>query len=234
VEHLNRAHQADLEIRGDGRTVVGIAVPYDTPTLIRDHTGSYNELFRRGSFAKTITERGDRVKFLAQHDRRSMPLGRATLLREDAAGLYGEFRVSATQAGDEALELIRDGALDGLSIGFRPIQQKRSKDGTMVERTEAGLDEVSAVTFPAYDGAVIAGVRAADLLGQNAADLLAAIAEDPELAELARSLFSDTPTPEAAPGTSDAEAVELIHEAARSTSGISTNERERRLTLLSL
>ncbi len=234
MDMIHRASHADLELRGDGRTVVGIAVPYDSPTFIRDATGSYTEVFRRGAFAKTIAERGDKVKFLAQHDRRSMPLGRATLLREDAAGLYGEFRVSATQAGDEALELIRDGALDGLSIGFRPINQKVSKDRSMVERTEAGLDEVSAVTFPAYDGAVIAGVRAADLLGQNPADLLAAIAEDPELAELARSLFSGTPPTEAAPGTSADEAVEAIAEAARSTSGISTNERERRLTLLSL
>ncbi len=116
---LTRAFAGDLEVRSDGRTVAGICVPWGTPTRVRDASGpAYDEAFARGSFARTIAERSDRVKFLAMHNSRSMPLGRATLLREDSKGLYGEFRVSATPAGDDALELIRDGALDGLSVGF--------------------------------------------------------------------------------------------------------------------
>ncbi|MCB1041139.1 MAG: HK97 family phage prohead protease [Acidimicrobiales bacterium] len=158
-DQLHRAHPADLELRGDGRTVVGLAVPFDTPAPIRDATGSYAEVFRVGAFARTIAERGDKVKFLAQHDRRSLPLGRALVLREDTAGLYAEFRVSQTQAGDEALELIRDGALDALSIGFRPIRDRWSATRSEVERLEVRLDEVSAVAFPAYEGALIASVR---------------------------------------------------------------------------
>lgn len=228
---LNRAHQADLEIRGDGRTVVGIAVPFDTPTPIRDASGSYTEVFRRGAFAKTIRERGDRVKFLAQHDRRSMPLGRATLLREDGAGLYAEFHVSATQAGGEALELIRDGALDALSIGFRPVRDRWNQDRSMVERLEARLDEVSAVSFPAYDGALIAGVRTGDT---DIADLIAALTGDPEaLAALARALpVLGSPAPDAAVlGTSEEapagpDLEPLTH------SGLSTDARSRALALL--
>ena len=30
----------DLEIRGDGRTVYGLAVPFDSPTPIRDRSGT--------------------------------------------------------------------------------------------------------------------------------------------------------------------------------------------------
>lgn len=229
---LNRAHQADLEIRGDGRTVVGIAVPFDAPTPIRDASGSYTELFRRGAFAKTISERGDRVKFLAQHDRRAMPLGRATLLREDAAGLYAEFRVSQTRDGDDALALIRDGALDALSIGFRPVKDVWNRARSMVERTEARLDEVSAVSFPAYDGALIAGVRTA---ATDLSDLIAALIDDPEaLALLARSLpvlgssapdAADPGTSETAPAAPDLEP--LTH------SGLSADARSRVLALLS-
>lgn len=159
ADRLTRYNHVDLELRGDGRTVVGIAVPFDQPTSIRDASGAYSETFRLGSFARTIADRGTRVKFLAQHDRGSMPLGRAHLLREDAAGLYAEFRVSKTSAGDEALELIRDGALDSLSIGFRPIRDRWTIDRSEVERLEVRLDEVSAVAFPAYDGALIASVR---------------------------------------------------------------------------
>lgn len=159
TDRLTRANHADLQIRSDGRTVVGIAVPFGRPTDIRDASGTYAETFRRGAFARTIADRGDRVKFLAQHDRRALPLGRAQVLREDAAGLYAEFRVSQTVAGDEALELIRDGALDALSIGFRPIRDRWTADRSAVERLEVRLDEVSAVSFPAYDEALIAGVR---------------------------------------------------------------------------
>ena len=154
----------DLEIRGDGRTVYGLAVPFDAPTPIRDRSGTYDEVFRMGAFTETIRERGDRVKFLANHNREVFPLGRATMLREDPAGLIGEFRVSATAAGDEALELIRDGVLDALSIGFAPIQSLgREGRDPVVERTAVKLMEVSAVAFPAYEGAVIAGVRSEDL-----------------------------------------------------------------------
>ncbi|MEV7009556.1 HK97 family phage prohead protease [Streptosporangium sp. NPDC051022] len=159
-DHLIRAFRAaDLSIAGDGRTVTGVAVPFGVATVVDDGAGPYREEFRRGAFTRTIAERGPaRVKVLAQHDHRAFPIGRATLLREDPAGLYAELRISATRAGDEALELIRDGALDGLSVGFRGIGHDRAQDGTVL-RTEVRLNEISLVAFPAYEGAVITGVR---------------------------------------------------------------------------
>lgn len=160
---LTRDFAADLEVRGgDGRTVVGWAVPFDAPTAIQDASGSYEETFRRGAFARTLTERGpERVKFLAQHDRAGLPLGRAVVLEERPEGLWGEFRVSDTTAGDEVLTLIRDRALDSLSIGFSPIRDRWNRARTAVERLEVRLAEVSAVWSPAFSGAAIAGVRSA-------------------------------------------------------------------------
>jgi len=155
----------DLEVRatGDGRTVYGIAVPFDTPTEIRDLEGEYTEVFRRGSFAQTINVGAERVKFLVNHDRVGrLPLGRALSLREDVTGLVGEFRVSQTREGDEVLELIRDGVLDAFSIGFRPQRDEWNVDRSFVERTQVHLSEVSTVAFPAYAGAEIAGVRAGE------------------------------------------------------------------------
>ena len=157
-----RAFGPDLTIRSDGRTVAGIAVPFGVTARVRDGAGPpYDEAFAAGSFARTIRERGDRVKFLVNHDARALPIGRALLLREDAAGLYAEFRVSQTQAGDEALELLRDGTLDGLSVGFRPISERIERGVTV--RTEVRLDEVSACAFAAYDDARVLAVRSADL-----------------------------------------------------------------------
>lgn len=156
---ISRAFVSDIEIRSDGggRTVHGIVVPFDRVARVSDGGPSYMEGFRRGAFARTIQHRGDRVKLLSQHNARTNPLGRATLLREDSAGLYGEFHVSRTAAGDEALELLKDGALDSFSVGFSPIQHKR--DAEAVWRTEVGLREASLVTFPAYEGALVGGVR---------------------------------------------------------------------------
>nr|WP_271212236.1 HK97 family phage prohead protease [Rhodococcus wratislaviensis]GLK38663.1 hypothetical protein GCM10017611_55300 [Rhodococcus wratislaviensis] len=158
---ITRATPSDLEIRsgGDGRTLCGICVPFDTPTHIRDFEGEYDEQIVRGAVAVSIRERGDRVKLLSHHDSRTNPLGRATLLREDAHGLYGEFRISQTQAGDEALALINDGALDSLSIGFRAVRQTWTANRSRRTLHEIALHEVSLVNFGAYSGALVSGVR---------------------------------------------------------------------------
>lgn len=160
-ERLYRATPVDLELRGDGRTIVGIAMPFDQPAQVRDDGPPYTEVFRRGAFTKTINERGPRgVKTFAKHQRASLPIGRASLLREDSAGLYSELRVSKTVVGDEVLSLIADGALDSLSIGFAPIKDRKVNGA--VERLEVALHEISVVDYPAYAGAAISGVRSDD------------------------------------------------------------------------
>jgi HK97 family phage prohead protease len=158
---LSRAFAGDIEVRSDGtgRTIEGIFVPWERAARVSDGGPSYDEMFQRGALSKTIAERGDRVKFLAQHMSRQNPLGRAIELREDAAGAFGRFQVSKTQAGDEALELVRDGALDSFSVGFTPV--KHEKRGGVVVRTEVRLNEVSLVTFPAYEDARVLAVREA-------------------------------------------------------------------------
>jgi uncharacterized protein len=161
AERLTRAHPADLTVRSAERIIYGIAVPFGEPAEIHELGERYSEVFVRGAFARTIRERGDKVKLLVAHDGHGrLPIGRATLLREDAAGLFAEFKVSRTHAGDEVLELVGDGALDAFSIGFQPIAQRRPAPGR-VERTEVRLREVSVVSMPAYEGALIAGVRCA-------------------------------------------------------------------------
>lgn len=161
-ESLSRAFVSDIEVRSDGggRTIHGIVVPFGQVATVSDGGPVYREMFAPGSFARTIQHRGTRVPLLSHHNSRTNPLGKATLLREDAAGLYGEFNVSRTAAGDEALELVKDGTLTSFSVGFRSIQKRM--DGDVTVRTEVGLRETSLVTFPAYEGAMVGGVRLAD------------------------------------------------------------------------
>ena len=150
-----RHYDTALEVRkeGDGRTIVGIAVPYDVEQRI---TPGLVEVFRKGVF-RDVTRAANRVKLLFQH-KTDAPIGRAIMLEERDGGLYGEFRISKTEAGDEALELIRDGVLSNLSVGFQPLRDE--KRGGVVNRLKAHLAEVSLVTFGAYgDSASIVAVR---------------------------------------------------------------------------
>ncbi len=160
--YLYRVSPTELEVRsnGDGRTIYGLAVPFNTKTRVHERGRTYTETIRPGSFTRTLNERGAaKVKFRVQHDNETLPIGRAVSLVEDPAGLVGEFRVSETTKGDEVLELVRDGVLDGLSIGFRPIRDRWSNDRGSVERVEVALHEVSVVETPAYAAAAITGVR---------------------------------------------------------------------------
>lgn len=158
LELTTRAHG------GDGRTVSGIAVPYDVPKMVSDDgITRYREVIRHGAFAKTIREQAPaKVKLFTQHahkyDGSAVPIGAGKSFREDAAGLFSEFRVSRTAAGDEAIALIEDGTLDSFSVGMNPIRANRLPDGT-VERTEARLFEVSLVWNPAYEEAKILALR---------------------------------------------------------------------------
>ena len=165
-EILRRAALADMEIRqdssGEGRTVYGLAVPYDSPARITERGVTYEEVFRLGAFADAATpDVAGRIKFLANHKRDAFPLGSAIWFEEQSVGLVGEFRVANTTDGNNALELIRSGDLDGLSIGFVPRENRGTPAEGFVERVRAKILEVSAVTYPAYDLATIGGVRSA-------------------------------------------------------------------------
>ena len=85
MANLTRRFAPDLEVRDDGtgRRVFGIAAPFDQPARVDDGHGPFTEVIRRGAFAKTIRERGDRVKLLSQHKRTENPLCVFEELRED-------------------------------------------------------------------------------------------------------------------------------------------------------
>ena len=142
-----------LEVRDDGRTLVGIAVPYNVETRI----GRYVESFAPGAFDGTNPED---VPVLAAHNRTELPIGRALALTDTPTALAVELRISQTSYGDDVLTLVRDGAATGLSVGFQPIDDQWNRDRTKVVRTRARLVEISVVGFPAYQDARIAAVRA--------------------------------------------------------------------------
>lgn len=158
---LHRSFTPDLEVRssGDGRTIYGIAVPWEAPQRIDEQL---TEQFARGAFNHQLRA-ANRVRVAREHVTLGGTLiGAMQAMRDDTAGLYVELRVSRTPVGDETLELVRDGALRDLSIGFRQRQNRRLPGG-ILERVTADLFEVAVVMAGAYgDLAAAAGVRSAD------------------------------------------------------------------------
>ena len=118
------------------------------------------DMVMRGAFADTLTARGiRRVPMLFQHDP-SEPVGIWLDLREDHRGLFARGRLIPEVArGRELLSLLRAGAIDGLSIGFRTAKA-RIDPKTRIRRIYAvDLWEISIVTFPMLTGARVRAVK---------------------------------------------------------------------------
>ena len=112
------------------------------------------DLVLPGAFRDSLARRGPGgIKLLWSHDP-AQPIGRWTRLVEDARGLYARGRLNLAVARARELHaLMRDGAIDGLSIGFRTIRA-RTDPRSGVRRLEAiDLWEISLVTFPLLPGA---------------------------------------------------------------------------------
>lgn len=133
------------------RTVTGLAVPWDTTAVL---SGGESVRFLRGS----ISESGPAPKLLEYHDDTRV-IGLVTALADTDAGLMFEAKIANTRAGDDALELLKMGALDSVSVGAVPVKFTSEPDGTMVV-SEARMLELSLVTVPAYAQAQVYSVAA--------------------------------------------------------------------------
>ncbi|MGL4394912.1 MAG: HK97 family phage prohead protease, partial [Hyphomicrobium sp.] len=89
------------------------------------------------------------------------PIGVWDDIREDARGLYvrGRLMHDVTRAR-EVLSLIRAGALDGLSIGFKTLKGRRDARTGVRRLEKVDLWEISIVTFPMQPEARVASVKA--------------------------------------------------------------------------
>jgi uncharacterized protein len=116
----------------------------------------------RGAFADTLSTRNiRRIPMLFQHDP-SEPVGIWLELREDHRGLFARGRlIPEVTRGRELISLLRAGAIDGLSIGFR-TSKARVDPKTRIRRLLAvDLWEISIVTFPLLAGARVRAVKQA-------------------------------------------------------------------------
>ena len=110
-----------------------------------------------GAFRDSLARRGAAgIRMLWQHDP-AEPIGRWLSLREDARGLHVRGRLNlAVGRAREIAALMRDGSIDGLSIGFRTVEASRDRRLGLRRLTKLDLWEISVVTFPMQPGARIA------------------------------------------------------------------------------
>jgi Escherichia/Staphylococcus phage prohead protease len=180
---LRRTFQAPLETK-DGRVLVGCIVPYGEATKVADSPDgpSYFEVFEPGAFRRQV-KAADKLELRYEHrDDLAHSVGIGRKLWDEAAGLFGEFKVHATEFGNQALELVREGVLPGFSVEFsdRFTHWNRTDDGTVV-RANCLLHSVGLVRTPAYAGALVTEMRSRRKLLE---ELKVPIAADEQLERL--------------------------------------------------
>jgi HK97 family phage prohead protease len=160
-------HVKAIGERPDGAvTLEGYGSVFDT-------IDSYGDTIVRGAFVETLKawkSKGKLPKMLLQHGGGFfggaddlVPIGKWTEMSEDEYGLKAAgylFKVD-TDRQKATTVAVKEGELDGLSIGFLIPKSGSSLDPDTDKRTITQIDlwELSLVTFPANDPARITDVR---------------------------------------------------------------------------
>jgi HK97 family phage prohead protease len=145
----------DIKASDSGWEVAGYASTFGNV----DHGG---DVVMRGAFDKTLAEwkaGRNKVRFLWAHDTWQV-LGVPKDLRTDDRGLFGTFKISKTQLGEDTHTLLKDGAVDSFSIGYLPADVEFDDVGVR-KLLAVDLLEVSVVAIPMNDQAAVTRVKAA-------------------------------------------------------------------------
>lgn len=166
---------------GDGHTLEGYAVVFNTPAEICSWEGDFLEQVAPGAFRKTLKQKTPVLQYDHGRDARtgSVPIGSIEDVHEDNTGLYVLARLFDNPVVEPIRQAIEGGAIHGMSFRFEVIRDEwRDRDGKLIkpdelssllweagergplQRTirEVTLHELGPVVFPAYDSTSV-GVR---------------------------------------------------------------------------
>ena len=120
---------------------------------------SYGDIMVKGAFVETL--KGRKPKMLWQHNMLD-PIGTWEEYYEDERGLYmkGRIAIKSTK-GRDACELVKAGAIDGLSIGYVTKDYEMEGGARLLKAVD--LFETSLVTMPANAAALVTGVKNVDV-----------------------------------------------------------------------
>jgi HK97 family phage prohead protease len=151
------AHGLTIKSEGESEEYLEI-MGYGSVFGNRDNGG---DIVMPGAFKECIAS-GRRVKMLWQHDA-SQPIGVWDEMSEDENGLRMKGRVAKKGKGGEVAELIKMGAVEGLSIGYRTQEYEMDMDEGSRKLTKLDLWETSVVTFPMNELAGIYAMKADEI-----------------------------------------------------------------------
>ena len=145
LEYKNYKHHFEVKAQGDNFQVEGYASVFN----VKDNHG---EIISPGAYKNASRKR--KIAFLWQYDQ-TKPIGVIDEIYEDEKGIFMKATINGTtQNGRDAISLIEQGAIEGFSVGFYVKKCHLSKSGERVI-TEMDLVEVSLVTFPSNEQALI-------------------------------------------------------------------------------
>lgn len=129
---------------------------------------SYGDTIVKGAFVKglkQLADRGQKLKMLWNHDRYE-PIGTFTQASEDDTGLYVKGKLTkGVPRADSTLLLMKDGAIDSMSIGGFVVKELFDNKTNKSQLQEIELREISPVTFPANTAARISTVKSIESFG---------------------------------------------------------------------
>jgi len=172
---IDEAHETDENKYEDGELDVKFEIKTEEIGEEKGLFSGYGSIFNNkdlgndvvlaGAFAQSIGRKGAKaVKLLYQH-KQDEPIGVFDEIIEDSKGLKVKGRLAmGTQRGKEVYELMKMGAIDGLSIGYRVDDKGYEYDKRRRRRMLKSVDlmEISAVTFPMNPRARIQAVKGAE------------------------------------------------------------------------
>lgn len=120
----------------------------------------HGDIVVQGAFQKSLA--GKSPAMLLHHDMHR-PIGVWEDMHEDSKGLFVRGRLTeGVRDADEAYALMKDGAIHSMSIGFIPTVEEYDRKDNVNYIKEIDLWEVSLVTIPANDAAMVSAVKNAD------------------------------------------------------------------------
>lgn len=167
----SEAFYAPLEVKfADG----GVPGSFEGYGAVFGNVDSYGDVIQKGAFKETLRDWNKTKKLppmLVQHggwmmtDMDALPIGKWEAMSEDDTGLYVKGRLINldTERGKTIHGGMKEGTLDGMSIGYRAKEFSLGTKPDEPRRTLKKIDlmEVSVVTFPANGKARVASVKSA-------------------------------------------------------------------------
>lgn len=168
----SEAFYAPLEVKFAEGATAGIFEGYGA---VFGNVDAYGDVIQKGAFRETLREWKGLKKMppmLVQHggwmmtDIDALPVGIWEAMSEDDTGLQVKGRLINldTERGKTIYGAMKEGALDGMSIGYRAKEFALGTKPEEPRRTLKKIDliEVSVVTFPANGKARVGSIKSLD------------------------------------------------------------------------